>query len=181
MSDIERRSATDAQLKAISNATRLRIMRLCHHDDWTNKALADRLGLDPSTTLHHLRILEAAGFVEARPVVQGRSGAFEKPYRSTNLSWQLILDDHLEDDESVGEPAPLAAFRHEFREAGLDSSVELTRLHLFLDDDEVAEFVRRVRAVIDEFVETNAQREQRTKPSYGVFFATHLLADPRPK
>jgi hypothetical protein len=40
MSDIERRSATDAQLKAISNATRLRIMRLCHHDDWTNKGLS---------------------------------------------------------------------------------------------------------------------------------------------
>ena len=179
MSDRGRQPATDAQIKAIANSTRMRIMRLCHHDDWTNKALADRLKMDPSTTLHHLRILEAAGFVVALPVVQGRSGAYEKPYRSTNLSWQLILDDHLEDEESAGEPAPLAAFRHEFSEAGMDSSVELTRLHLFLDDDEVAEFVRRVRAVIDEFVATNADREQRDKPSYGVLFAAHRLADPR--
>ncbi len=179
MTDRERQPATDAQVKAIANSTRLRIMRLCHHDDWTNKALADRLQMDPSTTLHHLRILEAAGFLAALPVVQGRSGAYEKPYRSTNLSWQLILDDHLEDEESAGEPAPLAAFRQEFREAGLDSSVELTRLHLYLDDDEVAEFVSRVRAIIDEFVESNANREQRTKNSYGVFFAAHRLADPR--
>ena len=179
MTGSERQPATDAQLKAISNSTRLRIMRLCHHDDWTNKALADRLEMDPSTILHHLRILEAAGFVVALPVVQGPSGAYEKPYRSTGLSWQLILDDDLEDEESAGEPAPLAAFRHEFREAGLASSVELTRLHLYLDDDEVAEFVGRVRAVIDEFVESNANREQRGSPSYGVLFATHRLADQR--
>lgn len=179
MSGPERRPATDEQLRAISNATRLRIMRLCHHDDWTNKALADRLGLDPSTTLHHLRILESAGFVEALSPVQGRSGAYEKPYRSTTLSWRLILDDHLADDESGGEPAPLAAFRQEFSEAGLDSSVEFTRVHLFLDDDEMDEFVRRVREVIDEFVDSNAQPDQHSKTSYGVLFATHRLADPR--
>jgi len=47
----------------------------------------DRLKMDPSTILHHLRILEAAGFVVALAVVQSRSGAYEKPYRSTGLSW----------------------------------------------------------------------------------------------
>ena len=113
-------------------------MRLCHHDDWTNKALADRLKMDPSTILHHLRILEAAGFVVALPVVQGRSGAYEKPDQSAGLSWQLILD-----------------------------------------DDGVAEFVGRVRVVIDEFVESNANRSQRSAPSYGVLFAAHRLAGPR--
>lgn len=59
------------------------------------------------------------------------------------------------------------------------SSVEFTRLHLYLDDDDVAEFVGRVRAVIDEFVESNANREQRSAPSFGVLFATHRFADPR--
>jgi hypothetical protein len=61
----------------------------------------------------------------------------------------------------------------------LASTVELTRLHLYLDDDEVADFVGRVRAVIDEFVESNANREQRGAPSYGVLFASYRLADRR--
>jgi len=178
---LDRRPATVEQIKAIANSTRLRIMRLCHDGDWTNKALADRLRLDPSTTLHHLRILESAGLVTALPAVKGHTGALEKPYRSTGLSWRLILDDSLKDEESAGEPAPLAAFRHEFREAGLDSSVELTRLHLHLDNQEVVEFVRRIRAVIDEYVETDQERKQRGSASYGALFATHRLADPHPQ
>jgi DNA-binding transcriptional ArsR family regulator len=96
------------------------------------------LSMDPSTILLHLRILEASGFVVALPVVQGRSGAYEKPHQSTDLSWQLIID-----------------------------------------DDEVAEFVGRVRAVIDEFVESNANHSQRSAPRYGVLFATHRLAEHR--
>ena len=71
---------------------RLRILRLCSDREWTNKELADRLQRDPATILHHVRLLVDAGLIEPVGVRQGASGAYEKPYRSTGLSWQLSFE-----------------------------------------------------------------------------------------
>lgn len=173
----EKQAATADQVKAVSSATRVRIMRLCHDREWTNKQLADRLELDPSTVLHHVRILEQAGLVESTPVRQGPSGAYEKPYRSTGLSWQLILDDALIDEDGSGEPAPLNAFRQELLEAGVDSAVELTRFMIHLDDDDLAKFVEEFTTLIDRFVETDSRRAELGAPGYGAFFAVHRLRE----
>ena len=167
--------ATVAQVKAVSSATRVRIMRLCHGREWTNKQLADRLGLDPSTVLHHLRILERAGLIEPVAARQGPSGAFEKPYKSTGLSWQLILDDALIDEDGSGEPAPLSAFRQEFLEAGVDSAVELTRFVVHLSDDDLSEFVQQFTALIERYVSGNGPRQDAGATGYGAFFAVHRL------
>ena len=40
---IERVEPTPAQIKAVANSLRLRILRLCNDREWTNKELADRL------------------------------------------------------------------------------------------------------------------------------------------
>jgi len=47
---------------ALGSEVRLRILRLCLHDALTNKEIAERLGQDPATTLHHVRTLCASGF-----------------------------------------------------------------------------------------------------------------------
>ncbi|MQS06019.1 helix-turn-helix domain-containing protein [Streptomyces sp. IF17] len=90
------------EAKALAHPLRARILRLCHQRDLTNKQLADRLERDPGTVLYHVRRLLAAGFLEQAPVRTGETGALEKPYRSTGLSWWL--------DNSFGllspEPAP---------------------------------------------------------------------------
>ena len=74
----------------MAHPLRLRILRLCLHDALTNKEIADRLGQDPATTLHHVRLL-ADRIPRGRAAAPAGSGALEKPYRSTGKSWVLSV------------------------------------------------------------------------------------------
>ena len=58
-----RREATVREAKAMAHPLRLRILRLCLHQELTNKQLAERLGRDPGTVLYHVRHL--TGIYEA--------------------------------------------------------------------------------------------------------------------
>lgn len=173
----KRLEPTPAQIKAVASPLRLRILRLCNDREWTNKELADRLDRDPATILHHVRLLVEAGLIEPAGVRQGQSGAYEKPYRSTGLSWQLSFERPAEDEE--GELAVLSAFRAELAEAGHDAVAELSRFHLHLDDDGVAAFGERLRALIDEYLADDDERRRRGAPGYGGVVALHRLADGR--
>jgi DNA-binding transcriptional ArsR family regulator len=54
-------------LKALSDASRLRIVGLLATRSYAVAELADDLSLSPGTVVHHLKRLRAAGLVEARP------------------------------------------------------------------------------------------------------------------
>jgi DNA-binding transcriptional ArsR family regulator len=164
---------TETQIKAVASATRLRIIRLCNDGEWTNKELAERLGLDPSTVHRHVRLLVDAGLLESTGVRQGASGAYEKPYRSTGLSWKLRFVDVVTDEET-GEAASLAAFREELSEAGYDSVAELTRFHLHLDDAELSKFIDSVKLLIEEYDDNKTGVDT---PGYGGVFAIHRLSE----
>jgi hypothetical protein len=71
----------------------MRILRLCLHEARTNKELADELGLNPGSLLHHVRALVSTGFLEAQPVRRGARGAKEVPYLATGRSWRSGSDD----------------------------------------------------------------------------------------
>lgn len=170
------RQATDEQIKAAASPLRLRILRLCHQGEWTNKQLADRLGKDPSTILHHLRILEKAGFVESTGVRRGPSGAYEKPYRSTGLSWQLSFG-----LPEQGEPSILTAFREELAEAGHESIGDLTRFYLHLSVKDLERFSLRFRELVEEFRTDDEDREDLGAPVYSGLLVLHRLAADRPE
>jgi len=170
-------TATELQVKAVANSTRLRILRLCNDREWTNKELADRLDLDPSTVLHHTRLLTKAGLLEAVAVRQGPSGAYEKPYRSTGLSWKLSFDQIVEDDDASGESAMLNAFRSELREAGNNSITEMTRFHLHLDDRTLAKFIDGFKALVAKYANTDTNRRDHGQPGFGGMFIIHRLAE----
>jgi len=174
---VERSQPTPEQIKAVASPLRLRILRLCNDRLWTNKELADRLERDPATILHHLRLLVAAGLLEPVSVRQGASGAYEKPYRSTGLSWRLSFDQVAEDEEQAGELAMLTAFRQELAEAGNDSISELTRFHLHLDGETLASFTERFLGLINEYMEDDRARRDKGSPGYGGVMAIHRLAD----
>ncbi|MGI8684885.1 MAG: ArsR/SmtB family transcription factor [Acidimicrobiales bacterium] len=173
-----RSEPTPQQMKAVANSLRLRVLRLCNDRAWTNKELADRLERDPATMLHHVRLLVDAGLLEPVAVRQGPSGAYEKPYRSTGLSWELRFDRAAEDEDGAGEPAMLAAFRQELAEAGNDSIGELTRFHLHLDEAGLDAFSERLRHLLDEFLEDDDARRRDGAPGHGGIVAVHRLADP---
>lgn len=174
------REPTPEQIKAVASPLRLRILRLCNDREWTNKELADRLERDPATILHHVRLLVAAGLIEPVGVRQGESGAYEKPYRSTGLSWHLSFDTPAEDEDEEGELAMLTAFRQELAEAGRNSVAELTRFHLHLDDDARTAFLERLLGLIDEYQSGDDARSREGAPGYGGLIAVHRLADPPP-
>ncbi|OQO92100.1 ArsR/SmtB family transcription factor [Saccharomonospora piscinae] len=151
-----KRRATEAEARALASGIRLRIIRLTYATALTNKELAQRLGRDPATTLHHVRKLVDTGFLAAQPARRGTRGAKEIPYRSTGLSWRLDTAH----DPDVSE-AMLEAFLAEL--AGADpATVDQWRLVAQVRDDRLAEFRQRLEDLLEEFsrerVEDGADR-----------------------
>lgn len=136
------------QAAALGSAVRLRILRLCFARVLTNKQIAERLGRDPATTLHHVRRLVDTGLLEALPVRRGSRGSRERPYRATGLSWRLRWDGEADRDVRA---AMLAAYLAEVVDVGVDA-VDQTRLVLQLDPSGAAEFRDRLAALLEEFV-----------------------------
>ena len=142
------RDATAAEMRALAHPLRLRILRLTLDEPMTNKQLADRLGMDPGTVLHHVRSLVRNGFLRADPVSEGRRGALERPYRSTGKSWQVRMLPTPDHSASV-----LEAVRDELLEAGEDARLGMVRLGVRLKPDDLAELRSRLATIGEEFVE----------------------------
>ena len=173
--DAKRRPATPQELKALSHPLRVRILRLCGDGELTNKQLADRLGVDAGTAYYHVRQLVEAGFLEPAEVRTGESGALEKPYRSTGRSWWLSVS--LDDLDLSQGLAPVDAFQQELAEAGPSSIATYARFSLHLSPEDVAELDRRIVAVLDEYIETDAERAH--LPAHGGMFLLHRSAGER--
>ena len=168
MVPMERRPATPEEAKALANPLRLRILRLCLDEALTNKQLAERLGRDPGTVLHHVRSLVATGFLVPDEVRQGEKGALEKPYRSTGKSWTLSVGDTAA--EPAASQAMLEAFLAELAEAGPDAAAGFDRLALTLNPASREELETRVLAILDEF---EARPADPDGEPYGLFLAIH--------
>jgi DNA-binding MarR family transcriptional regulator len=141
----QRRRATEAEASALASGIRLRIIRLTFEEALTNKELAQRLGRDPATTLHHVRKLVETGFLVPQEPRKGHRGAKEIPYLSTGLSWRL----RNEDDERVGQ-AMLEAFLAEVAEVG-PGELDASRMVVQVGPEERDELRRRLQELLDEF------------------------------
>jgi len=162
-----RREATPEEARALANPLRIRILRLCLDEALTNKELAERLGKDPGTLLHHVRMLVATGFLAADPVRTGARGALEKPYRATGKSWNVEVRD--EKDRPGSQLAMVDAFRAELAESPSQSTVMLSRLGLRLRPKVARELRSRLEEVIDEFKD----RGDPAGEPFGLFVGLH--------
>lgn len=156
-----RRLATDEEARALASALRMRILRVCLGEGRTNKEIAEAVGRDPASTLHHVRRLVDTGFLVAEPVRRGTRGSREIPYVATGKSWQLstpaagrvLLDAFLEEVALV--PA---------------TELDTSRLGLRLSPQDMDEFRVRLQGLLDEF----AQRpDDPTAPPWSMFMAIH--------
>jgi DNA-binding CsgD family transcriptional regulator len=166
---IERRPATADEAKAMAHPLRLRVLRLCLDQELTNKELAERLGKDPGTLLHHVRILVRTGFLAPGETRHGAHGALEKPYRATGKSWTLNFDHPGEPDPGISRPM-LQAFLDELADAGPGAMRNEVRLGLTLSEASLGEFERRLMALLDEFVERSPEPGG---TAYGLYLAMH--------
>ncbi|MEV0620665.1 helix-turn-helix domain-containing protein [Nonomuraea sp. NPDC050404] len=163
---INRRPATEAEARALASSVRLRILRLCLDQALTNKEIADRLGANPATTLHHVRKLVETAFLTAEPSRPGPRGSTEIPYRATGKSWEMDVS---ESGVSGSNAAILDAFLEEVRLVDIEES-SFTRLGLRLTAEGHAELQRRLQEVFDEY------RDRQPPPggeAYSLFVALH--------
>jgi DNA-binding transcriptional ArsR family regulator len=106
---VETDTQLQARARALASPLRMRILRLSLHEARTNKELADELGVNPGTLLHHVRSLVANGFLRAEEPRRGARGAKEVPYRATGLSWtsgapasgRMLVDTFLQEIEGL--------------------------------------------------------------------------------
>ena len=166
---VVRRPATAAEAKALAHPLRMRILRLCLDRPLTNKQLAEWLGKDPGTVLHHVRTLVTTGFLVPDEVRQGEKGALEKPYRTTGKPWTLSLGDSPVPDD-VGAQAMLEAFQAELAEAGPGAAAGFNRVALTLNPASRTELESKVLAILDEYVTRPPDPDGEP---YGLLFAMH--------
>ncbi len=174
-----RRPATDAERRALASVLRLRILRLCLYESLTNKELADRLGRDPASVLHHVRTLLNHGFLRAEEPRPGPRGSTEVPYRSTGKSW--LLDFGTPDEMPIEQPTDPATTESGSRDLLLRTFLEevsqvsraqvwTTRLGLQLSAGHRAEFGHRIQALLDEFA---ARGPDEAGDRWSVFVGMH--------
>jgi predicted ArsR family transcriptional regulator len=139
-----RRPATPDEAKALAHPDRLRIIRLTFDTALTNKELAERLGRNPGTTLYHLRVLVATGFMAPEATRKGNRGAAEVPYRSTGKSWTVDVGEPT-DDLTI---AVIDAFRAEILESPPETR-RTSRLALRLTPTQREELEQRLQALVE--------------------------------
>jgi DNA-binding MarR family transcriptional regulator len=153
--------ATDAEARALASILRTRILRVCMHEPRTNKEIAQALGRDPASILHHVRTLVRTGFLAPEEERRGARGAREIPYRATGKSWRLstpgagrtMLETFLEEVALV--PA---------------EQLDTSRLGLQLSPADWTEFRDRLQRLLDEFFE---RPYDPVAPAWSVFLALH--------
>lgn len=158
---IERRSATDEEAKALASSLRLRILRICLSQGRTNKEIAEILGRNPASVLHHVRTLVSTGFLAPQAERRGTRGAREIPYQATGKSWLLSTPAH---DRSM-----LTTFLEEVALVPAED-VDTTRLGLRLSAADMDEFRSRLRNLLDGFSE---RPEDPAAPAWSVFVVVH--------
>lgn len=168
---MERRPATLEEARALANPLRLRILRLCLDRALTNKELAARLGRDPGTILHHVRVLLDTGFLAAEAERRGARGSVERPYRATGKSWTLDVG-----DDTTGSLAMVDAFREELAELAHDDLLTLARLGVRLREDVARSFGERLAALVNELY---AADDPDGEP-FGFLVAGHRRRDDAP-
>jgi DNA-binding transcriptional ArsR family regulator len=158
--------AAQARVRALSSATRLRVLRLCAFESRTNKELAELLEVNPGTMLHHVRTLVQTGFLAAEPDRAGAQGAREVPYRATGLSWRTSLPG--------GSLVMVETFLQQI--AGLPpDEVDTTWLGLKINEEHLDELRNRLFAVINEFKERGPDADG---TPYSLFTALHPDLNP---
>ena len=140
-----RRPADEAEAKALASPLRLRILRAALHEPRTNKEIAEALGRNPASVLHHVRTLVDTGFLVEQPRRRGQRGSRELPYLASGKSFyletgepgvgrqDLILATFLEEIGHLP-PGGLQSSRLGFRLAAEDRERVLARFHDLLTE-----------------------------------------------
>lgn len=136
-----------AKGRALSSPLRLRILRLCLHQSRTNKEIADLLGVNPASSLHHVRTLVRTGFLAAEEPRRGKRGAVEVPYIASRKSWHTPVDNVA--------PILIETFLQETRDLPPED-IEVWRFGVKFNAARREEMLGKLRAVVEEYIQLPA-------------------------
>jgi hypothetical protein len=136
--------ATDAEARALASTVRMRILRVCLNEPRTNKEIAQRLGRDPATILHHVRRLVDTGFLTALPPRRGTRGSREIPYVATGKSWRV--------QTPAGDRVLINTFIEEIALVRAET-IGTARIGFRLTDETLDELTTRMTLLLNEYVE----------------------------
>lgn len=151
-------------MRALGHPLRWRILRLTLERPMTNKQIAERLGRDPGTALHHVRELVRTGFLAADDVRSGKRGALERPYHATGKSWRVRLTPNAGTTVSI-----IDAVRDEVTEAGPDAILATLRLGVRLS----AADIEQLRLALSQLGEDFAARDVPGGEPVGILGVVH--------
>lgn len=174
------------QLKAIADELRQRILFLLADEPLTVTQLGDRLGVAPAKAHYHVRELERVGLlhlVETRE----RGGILEKYYRSIARDVEVprSLLRALPREENVAMAAQFATsiqdgFLHALSQAadGDDHGgrAALSRLHLWLTDDEFREVLEAIDEALQPYRRPRGVEGERQRTFAQIMYDTQLAA-----
>ncbi len=169
---------SDAQLKAIGDPTRARILAIIQHQPATNKQIAERLGLSPGTIGHHLQTLETTGLAQvmARRLVRGIVARYYT--RTARLFTYQPPHEAGETDASV--LALLGHARDELADAlALGSRPDDSTSgfpHARLSPERAREYARRLNQLIAEFASEPVDPGGQVYGLCGAFFRAPAYA-----
>ncbi len=149
-----RRAPDEAEAKALASPLRLRILRITLHEPHTNREIAEALGKNPATVLHHVRTLVETGFLIEQPVRRGRRGSREVPYLASGKSW--FVDGR--EPEQGGRDLLLETFLQEVG-ALPDGVLDSTRLGFRVSAADRDKVMQRLREVLEEIADLPSDPE----------------------
>ncbi|HEY8294648.1 MAG TPA: winged helix-turn-helix domain-containing protein [Micrococcaceae bacterium] len=151
-----------ARGRALSSPLRMRILRICLHRGRTNKEIADALGLNPASTLHHVRTLVRTGFLLPQEPRAGKRGAKEIPYLASKLS----LHTPVPNVASV----LISTFLQEIEDLA-PADIDVSRLGVKFNAEHQREMLDRFNALVEEYAQRPADDDG--VPT-SILFAHHL-------
>jgi len=134
---------------------------MCRGIARTNKEIAQTLGTNPATTLHHVRQLVGTGFLTAEPPRKGARGAREIPYLATGKSWRI--------DTPAKDSVLLDTFLEELSLVPIEE-VHTTRLGLRFGPGEREKFEQRIQSLFEEYA---ALPPRVNGEAWSIFYAFH--------
>ena len=144
------------QLKALGHPLRLRVLETLGtsgKEAFTNRELANKLGVDPGHLHFHVRMLHRAGLIELAPGGRGR----EKPYRSVAAHLRIAPEFRAAGLTGELQTAMLEEIRRGWEAYGEKGEFRSAQITARIDPEQVRELVQMLVDRVDAIEEDDCE------------------------